>query len=163
MTTSDLDTLARQERELTFPTFDEERAFALATRLRELGLAQRLPIAMDVTFGGAPLVYLALPGASPDNADWIRRKRNVVMRAHPASYAVGLDFAAKGTTFHEKTGAPLVDYAAHGGSFPIRLTGSTLVVGTITVSGLPQRADHELVVRVVAEHLGKDPAAYALG
>lgn len=163
MSRSDLEVLARQERELTFPSFDEERAFRIAVRLREFGLAGRLPIAIDVTFAGAPLVYLALPGASPDNADWIRRKRNVVLRTHRSSYAVGLDFAEKGTTFSEKTGAPLVDFAAHGGSFPVRLTGSTLVVGAVTVSGLPQRADHELVVRVLAEELGKKPNDYALG
>jgi uncharacterized protein (UPF0303 family) len=28
------------------------------------------------------------------------------------------------------------------------------VVGTVTVSGLPQREDHQLVVRMLAQHLG---------
>ena len=44
------------------------------------------------------------------------------------------------------------DYAPHGGCFPIKLHG-TGCIGTITVSGLPQRADHELIVEVLAELL----------
>ena len=43
---------------------------------------------------------------------------------------------------------------AHGGCFPIRLAGSTLVIGAITVSGLPQREDHDLLTRTLAEFLG---------
>ena len=47
------------------------------------------------------------------------------------------------------------DYAHHGGSFPIFLKG-TGCVGTITVSGLPQREDHCLVVEIVAAYLQQD-------
>ncbi len=45
------------------------------------------------------------------------------------------------------------DYMAHGGSFPIRLAGPTCI-GAVTVSGLPQREDHALVTRTLAEFLG---------
>ena len=45
------------------------------------------------------------------------------------------------------------DYMAHGGSFPIRIAGSTCI-GAITVSGLPQREDHDLLTRTLAEFLG---------
>jgi uncharacterized protein (UPF0303 family) len=40
-------------------------------------------------------------------------------------------------------------YAAHGGSFPIYVRG-TGPVATVTVSGLPQKADHDLVVEALA-------------
>ena len=42
---------------------------------------------------------------------------------------------------------------AHGGSFPIRIAGSTCI-GAITVSGLPQREDHDLLTRTLAKFLG---------
>jgi uncharacterized protein (UPF0303 family) len=56
------------------------------------------------------------------------------------------------TTLQGRSGLELKDYAPHGGCFPILLAG-TGCVGTITVSGLPQRDDHMLVVSVLQEYL----------
>jgi uncharacterized protein (UPF0303 family) len=66
-----------------------------------------------------------------------------------------------GASLFEKYGLPITDYAAHGGSFPIRMHGAG-VIGSVTVSGLPQRADHELVVEALCAELGKDYAKLAL-
>ena len=111
---------------------------------------------------GQQLFHCALPGATPDNADWVRRKRNTVLRFHRNSYAVGLDLQRQGTTLEAKTGVALADYATHGGGFPILLAGGPCI-GAITVSGLPQREDHGLIVAVLAEHLGQPLAELALG
>ena len=48
------------------------------------------------------------------------------------------------------------DYTAHGGCFPIRVRG-TGMVGTVTVSGLPQKEDHALVVETLGQVLGLSP------
>jgi uncharacterized protein (UPF0303 family) len=61
----------------------------------------------------------------------------------------------------EKHGLRADDYMAHGGCLPIRLAGPT-VIGAITVSGLPQREDHDLLTRALAEFLGHDVEALAL-
>jgi uncharacterized protein (UPF0303 family) len=82
-------------------------------------------------------------------------------RFHRSSYAVGLSFQRQGTTLEAKTGAPSSDYATHGGGFPILLPDGTCI-GAITVSGLPQREDHELIVAVLAEYLGQPLAELAL-
>jgi uncharacterized protein (UPF0303 family) len=81
-----------------------------------------------------------------------RRKRNVVNRFHRSSYAIGLKHERDHTTLQDKTGLELKDYAPFGGCFPILLQG-TGCVGTITVSGLPQREDHALVVSVLQDYL----------
>ncbi len=54
----------------------------------------------------------------------------------------------------EKYLIPSSDYAAHAGAFPliIRDVGA---FGTITVSGLPQRENHELVVTTLKQFLAK--------
>jgi len=44
-------------------------------------------------------------------------------------------------------------FAAHGGAFPLTIRG-TGVVGTITVSGLPQVEDHAFVVAQLEAFLG---------
>jgi len=157
----DLIILARQERELVLPQFNESVAWQIGQALRELALTRQLGIVIDVQRFGQPLFYCALAGSTPDNAGWVRRKSNVVARFHRSSYRVGQELAERKTTLAEKYGLADADYAAHGGSFPLLVTGAG-IIGTITVSGLPQRLDHELVVEVLCQHLGKDYGSLAL-
>jgi uncharacterized protein (UPF0303 family) len=157
----DLAVIAVQENELQFSRFDEDAAWQLGARLRELAVLRKLGVAIDVRRFGQPLFYSALAGTSPDNPEWVRRKSNVVARFHRSSYAIGLELQQTGGSLLEKHGLSLADYAVHGGSFPIRVT-SAGVIGSVTVSGLPQRADHELAVEALCAELGKDYASLAL-
>jgi len=106
---------------------------------------------------GQPLFYTAMDETNPDNAEWVRRKSNVVARFYRSSYAVGLREKEKGQTICESQGLPLSDYATHGGSFPLNVAGAG-VVGSVTVSGLPMRSDHELVIEALCTVLGRDYA-----
>lgn len=150
-----------QERELRFPRFDEEAAWELGTRLRTMAQERGLGIVIDVRRFGQPLFYAALEGTTPDNPEWVRRKTNVVARYHRSSYGMGLSLRSRGQTMEER-GHSIADFAAHGGSFPIHVEGAG-IVGCVTVSGLPQRDDHELVVEALCGMLGKDYAALKLG
>jgi uncharacterized protein (UPF0303 family) len=158
----DLDRIALQERELRLPGLDARVAWELGVRLRTMAEERGLAVAIDVRRFGQPLFYSALEGATPDNVEWVRRKSNVVARFHRSSYAVGLKLKAKNETLAEQQGLPLADYATHGGSFPLAVAGAG-VVGSVTVSGLPQRADHELVVEALCALLGRDYAELRLG
>jgi uncharacterized protein (UPF0303 family) len=152
----DLDRIARQERELQWTSFNEEDAWQLGSTLRELAVERQLAIVIDIRrfaphLGdqpGAPFFYAALQGTSPDNAEWARRKANIVARLYRSSYAIGLALKMRNVSLQEKYGLPAADYASHGGAFPITLAG-TGVIGSVTVSGLPQRDDHELVVEAL--------------
>jgi uncharacterized protein (UPF0303 family) len=154
--------VALQERELQLPAVDMKLAWELGARLRSLAVERGLGVAIDVRRFGQPLFYAALEGTSPDNAEWVRRKSNVVARFHRSSYAVGLKLALKNETLLERQGLPVSDYATHGGSFPLAVAG-TGVVGSVTVSGLAQRDDHELVVEALCGLLGRDYAELKLG
>lgn len=160
--TRDLARIALQEERLRFVRFDAEVAWAIGCALRSAAIEQGGSVAIDITLAGAPLFYTAMPGATPNNAEWIRRKKNVLQRFHKSSYAVGLEYRQSDSSLEARTGAPLADFATAGGCFPIRIAGSDAVLGSITVSGLPERQDHELVVRVLAQHIGVDPASVAL-
>jgi uncharacterized protein (UPF0303 family) len=159
--TEDLSAIASQERELCFDRFDEEVAWQLGSRVRELALARKLGVVIDVRRFGQPLFYTALAGTTPDNPEWVRRKTNVVARFHRSSYAIGLELKQIGSSLLEKYGLPLEDYASHGGSFPIRVNNAG-VIGAVTVSGVPQRIDHELVVEALCAVVGKDYNQLAL-
>ena len=150
----DLDRIALQEQRLQFERFDATTAWALGVRLKEAAEAHDFAVAIDIQLHGQPLFFCAMPGTTPDNVDWIRRKRNVVLRFQRSSYAVGLQLQQRGTTLEQQIAVDPRDYAPHGGCFPLNLIG-TGCIGTITVSGLPQRQDHELVVEVLAALLGQ--------
>jgi uncharacterized protein (UPF0303 family) len=157
----DLARIALQERELKLSRLDAQLAWELGSLLRNLARQRELPVVIDVRRFGQPLFYAALNGTTPDNAEWVRRKSNVVARFHRSSYAVGLRLKAKNETLAEQQGLPQIDYATHGGSFPLTVEGAG-VVGSVTVSGLPQRADHELVVEALCALLGRDYAELCL-
>ncbi|HEY5894499.1 MAG TPA: heme-degrading domain-containing protein [Chthoniobacterales bacterium] len=158
---NDLSLVTAQERELILPGFDEEVAWRIGLRLRSFAVERSFSVVIDVRRFEQPLFYNALPGTSPDNFDWARRKSNVVARFHRSSYAIGLKLQQKQSSLIETYALPDRDYAAHGGSFPIVVSGAG-IVGSATVSGLPQRADHELVVEALCAECGKDYTKLAL-
>ena len=157
----DMERIALQERELLLPALNSEVAWELGSRLRAMAAERGLAVVIDVRRFGQPLFYTAMAGTTPDNVEWVRRKSNVVARFHHSSYTAGLKEKIKGQTLTDSQGLPVVDYATHGGSFPLRVADAG-VVGSVTVSGLPQRADHELVIEGLCALLGKSYAELAL-
>lgn len=157
----DLIRVALQEERLRFAKFDPEIAWQLGMKLKAAAEQRGVGVALDIATPSYSLFSHAMAGTTPDNAEWVRRKRNVTFRFHRSSYAVGLELKRDGRTMEEKHGLRADDYMAHGGSFPIRLAGPTCI-GAITVSGLPQREDHDLLTRTLAEFLGEDVRATAL-
>src|SRR5208282_6194932 len=141
---------------------DAGTAWAIGAALKAAAEKRGAKVAIDIQLHGHPLFAYAMPGTTPDNLDWIRRKRNVVQRYHRSSYAIGLTHQRAQTTLQTKTGLDPKDYAPHGGCFPIILAG-TGCVGTITVSGLPQRDDHNLVIAVLQDYLHLSAEDLALG
>ena len=160
----DLAVIARQETELHFPSFDYDTAWRLGLSLRELAVSRKHSIVIDIRRFGQPhqqLFYTALAGTTPDNPRWVQRKINVVARFHRSSYAIGLTLEQTNRTFNDRYNLPDADYAAHGGCFPIHVTG-TGIIGSVTVSGLAQREDHNLVVEALCLELKHDVASLRL-
>jgi len=149
----DLAIIAQQEELLQFTAFNAETAWQLGCLLRGKLLARNAAATIEIEVAGQVLFCCTTPGATPGQADWIRRKRNTVRRFARSTYAVGRILERDGETLEARHGLMLADYAAHGGGFPIYLKG-TGMVGSVILSGLPQRDDHSLVVAALAELLG---------
>ncbi len=150
---SDLKVIAEQEKQLQFAAFGADTAWDLGSRLRADAVARRAAMTFEIQVAGRTLFLATTEAAPAGQADWIRRKRNVVMRFGRASYAVGLQLELEGKTIEQRHGLTLTDYAMHGGGFPVALRG-TGVIGSVVSSGLHQRVDHEMVVDALAQVLG---------
>jgi uncharacterized protein (UPF0303 family) len=149
---ADIARLKLQEERLNFSSFSEEEAWRLGSSMRARALERKLPLVMDIRIGIRPLFYAALPGTTPENPDWVRRKVNTVYRFEACSYRVVLEYKLKGNAFDVSRGLDPINYAPAGGGFPIRIAGN--VVGCVTVSGVPQRDDHNFVAESLSLHLG---------
>lgn len=144
--------LQAQEQQLVFSRFDNIDAWRLGSAMVAVATQRALSVTIDIRRHGQQLFHAALAGTTPENDAWIDRKVNVVNRFSEASYLVGRRLAAGKKTLDEALGVEPRLFAAHGGSFPIRISGVG-VVGTITVSGLPQAEDHGFVVEMITAFL----------
>jgi uncharacterized protein (UPF0303 family) len=152
-------TLEDQQRRLQLARFDNDDAWALGCLFVDVARERGLPIVIDIRRNAMLLFHAALPGTSPANGSWVERKVRVVNRFNESSFLVGRRLAADNATLDREMDVDPIDYAAHGGAFPITITGVG-VVGSITVSGLPQAEDHALVVELLERftaHPRKDP------
>lgn len=143
-----LDTLTQQEKELQFTAFGSDTALALGLKVVELAKDRQKIVTVNITINGKVLFHHAMQGASADQADWIRRKNNVVERFGRCSFFIGIDHKHRGVAFDEIKYLDPADYAAHGGAFPITIRNVGMI-GTVTVSGLRQAEDHAIAVEAL--------------
>lgn len=136
-------------------TFDYAVAGRLGATLHGLARDRALPVGLEVFHRTAQVFLALLPGAKPDNLEWMRRKRSLVMRFHQSSLSMRLDCEAKGVDFNARYGLAKTDFVASGGGVPIGVPGVG-VVGCCTVSGLPDTEDDALVREALAS-LGSSP------
>ena len=135
--------LLAQEAELQFERFDNDTALALGQALVAAARQDGLAVTVDIR-------------TAADNDAWIERKNRVVRRFGHSSFYVGT--LLDGATMEEKFLLDGSRFAAHGGAFPV-LVRDVGMVGTVTVSGLPQAEDHRLVVTVLRDFLGLQGAS----
>ena len=150
-----LKTLLQQEQELQFTSFNESTAWQLGTQMVERAMRENLPITIDITRGQHQLFHASMPGTAADNDEWVKRKVRLVNRFGHSSFYMGQLLKHKGKTIEKSYLISESEFAAHGGCFPIIVKG-TGMVGTITVSGLPQEEDHKLVVESIRAFLAKE-------
>ena len=145
MNNQTLKELLTQEDELQFHHFNNTTAWELGSFIKAAAEAASASVAIEVYAFEHVIFSYSMPGTSKDNQDWLRRKRQSVMRFGHSSYYQGQYNAAKNRDFEAIPHLDPKEYCAHGGSFPIRIKNSG-VIGAVTVSGLPQETDHQLAI-----------------
>ena len=149
-----LDELLAQERELQFSTFTLDVAWELGHRLVDAARAGGHAVTIDIRHGDQLAFHCALPGTAADNDAWIERKVRVVRRFGHSSLYMGESCRVDGVGFGERNLLDEGEFAAHGGCIPVNVRGVGMV-GTVTVSGLPQAEDHRLVVETLRDFLAQ--------
>ena len=147
-----LQQLLHEEEELQFTRFNEDTAWVIGSAVMAYAVKENLPITVDITRGEHQIFHASRPGTSTDNDQWVRRKVRLVYRFGHSSFYIGQLLKSKGKSLEEAYLISESTYAPHGGCFPVILKG-TGMIGTITVSGLPQEEDHKLVVNTIRENL----------
>lgn len=142
-----------------FPAFNEETAWLIGTGIRNQAKAKGYPIAISITWNRRRLFYCSMPGAAAINDQWVRRKENTVYQFQKSSYEMSLYMKLKQDTMANRYGVNPGDYASAGGSVPLIISGMGMV-GTITVSGLTEQEDHDLVVGEIKRYLKEGEACY---
>lgn len=149
-------TLLRQEQTLQFATFSNDMALDLGLLLVNSAKREGKAISIDITRNGQVLFHHAMSGTANDHAEWIRSKKNVVARFAHSSHYIGVHYRSLGIDFDGMPHFDSKEYAAAGG-FPV-IMKNVGMVGTITVSGLPEAEDHTLLIGVLQAYLGAAPA-----
>ena len=134
--------IEQEQRSLILPRFDANTALRLGAILT--GLAQGLPVVINIRNAHRCFFHAALPGSAANNDTWARRKSNTALMMGLPSLQVGAKHRDKGGSLPEQ-GYPVEDFSDHGGAVPVVVAGVGMVA-VATVSGLPQLEDHRLVV-----------------
>ncbi len=130
---------------MIFEHFDALDAHTLGEAMREEALELSLPIVIDIRAGDSPLYSVMLPGSTADNYDWARRKRNLTLLTKQDTWSHG-QRRLEGRDILDELELAERDYASHGGCIPVFLADDALVA-TVTVSGLPQKDDHDFAFK----------------
>jgi uncharacterized protein (UPF0303 family) len=150
-----LKNLLQEEYELQFANFNEITTWQIGSQMAEHAMRENLPVTIDIRRGEHQLFHASMPGTTADNDEWVKRKVRLVNRFGHSSFYMGQLLKHKGKTIEQSYLISESEFAAHGGCFPIIVKG-TGMVGTITVSGLPQEEDHKLVVESIRSFLAKE-------
>ena len=142
--------IEEEARKLQLTKFSQEDALALGLLIVELATEREMPVAVDIRRGTHVLFHVSLPGATLDNDIWVEKKARTAERYGVPSLLVGLRGRRGGGRMEDNAWFDESSYAAHGGAFPVYVRG-TGPVAVVTVSGLPQKADHELVVEALTK------------
>jgi len=147
-----LEKFKKEENELVFKNFSNNDALKIANLIIEKATKNNHRICIDITKNNTQIFHFSLPGTSADNNLWVKRKNNVVYRFNKSSYHVGILLKKAGKSIEEKYKIDSKQFSPYGGAFPI-IIKNTGVIGTITVSGLKQEEDHNLVVESIKDYL----------
>lgn len=158
---ADIAAIQQQEAALELAVWSKQDAWNIGCSARLLAAERGHAIGIEICQAGVPVFTTLMNGTVPGTSRWLRRKAATVALFDRSTYGVWVQLQSKGQTLPGRHALADAEYAADGGGFPLRVQHAGFV-GSLTISGLDMRADHEFAVEVLCRWLGKDYAALAL-
>jgi uncharacterized protein (UPF0303 family) len=136
-------------------SFDNNLALEMGLKIIEIAKKEDKLIAVSIDRLNHNIFKFVSEGLPADKHDWLRRKANVVARFEESSLSVKNDLANGNMTLEETFGLSEKDYVAKGGSIPIKVVNAGMVA-IVTVSGLSDIEDHDLIVEALIPYVQSD-------
>jgi uncharacterized protein (UPF0303 family) len=140
-----VDKLQQQEIDLTFDQFDHSTAWAIGVVLVDLARSRSAAVVIDIRRPGQVLFHASLPGSTPESDNWIERKSRTVFRFETSTLLLQKRFESAKIAVESLDWFDGSRHTTSGGSFPIHVR-SAGVIAAITVSGLQDFEDHQLII-----------------
>ena len=145
--------LTAHEARFVFDSFDPAAAWRLGVLMVERALREDAAVIIDIRRPGLILFRSALAGTTAENEAWLERKARTVLRYETSTALLAARFEAQGVDLWSAGWFDTEQFAAAGGSFPVRVRGVG-VVAAITVSGLTSDEDHDFVIQCLTQYVG---------
>lgn len=126
-------------------SFTNAIAMDMGQRIVELARSRNQAIAVEISRLNQSVFLYVEDGLPADKHNWLRRKANVAKYFEESSLAVRHTLEKRAMTLEKPFGLDEKDYIAKGGSIPVFVKNAGLIA-TITVSGLRDFEDHEIII-----------------
>ncbi len=129
-------------------SFSNKVAMDMGVRIIELAKSRNQAIAVEISRLNHT-VFLYVDDELPaDKHNWLRRKANVAKHFEESSLAVKTTLQNRQMSLEKPFGLEEKDYIAKGGSIPVFVKNAGMVA-TITVSGLRDFEDHDIIIEAL--------------
>lgn len=132
-------------RKIEIDQFDNRIALDMGLAIIDLAKARNQHIAVRIERLNHVIFLYVDDGLPADKHGWLRRKANVAKHFEESSLSVKHDLINGNMTLAETFALDEKKYLAKGGAIPIFVNGAGMIA-VITVSGLRDEEDHQIIV-----------------
>lgn len=141
----DQESISFDSKRIFLKSFKNEDALNMGLKIIEFAASNNKHIAVEISRLNHT-IFLYIGDTLPaDKHNWLRRKANVAKLFEESSLSVKEDLENGKMSLEETFALKNTDYIAKGGSIPI-FVEDTGMIGTVTVSGLQDFYDHQIIV-----------------
>jgi uncharacterized protein (UPF0303 family) len=135
-------------RRIELESFSNQIAMEMGLRIIELAKSRDQAIAVEISRLNHTVFLYVEDGLPADKHNWLRRKANVAKYFEESSLAVKATLEKRQMSLEKPFGLEEKDYIAKGGSIPVFVKNAGMIA-TITVSGLRDFEDHDIIIEAL--------------